>query len=285
MSSLALLGLPLLTCLLLTAMLGYLGLHVLKREVIFIDIAVAQVAALGAVVAHVFFHVHANSFQALTCAVGATLLAALFFAVTRRHASRLPIEATIGITYAVAAAGTLFVIGKSAGGHTHVQDMLTGSLLWVERQDLGWTAVVFAVVGVVFLLCRRSFESISDAYNKVAKSGGRPLLWDFLFYALCGVVITFAVRLAGVLVVFCFLIIPATVSAMFATRWNSRLFVAWGTGTVGSIGGLLFCHWLDFSSGVSVSLFLGICLPAAFCFAKALHLKAKAGKSLEGAQA
>jgi zinc/manganese transport system permease protein len=285
MSSLVLLGLPFLACLLLTVMLGYLGLHVLKRGVIFIDIAVAQVAALGAVVAHVFFHLRGSSVQALACAVGATLLAALFFAVVRRHASRLPIEATIGITYAIMAAGTLFVIGKSACGHTHVQEMLTGSLLWVEWQDLGWTALVFAGVGGVLLRCRRPFQAISDTYHKTAEKDDRATVWDFLFYALCGIVITFAVRLAGVLVVFCFLIIPATVSAMFRQSWVSRLLVAWAVGVVGSIGGLLFCHWLDFSAGVSVSLFLGICLPAASCIARMLHLRAKGGRSPEVAKA
>jgi zinc/manganese transport system permease protein len=285
MSSLVILGLPFLACLLLTVMLGYLGLHVLKRGVIFIDIAVAQVAALGAVVAHVFFHVRGSSVQALACAVGATLLAALFFAVVRRHASRLPIEATIGITYAIMAAGTLFVIGKSACGHTHVQEMLTGSLLWVEWQDLGCTALVFAGVGGVLLRCRRPFQAISDTYHKTAEKDGRTTMWDFLFYALCGIVITFAVRLAGVLVVFCFLIIPATVSAMFRQSWVSRLLVAWAVGIVGSIGGLLFCHWLDFSAGVSVSLFLGICLSAASCIARTLHLRSKSDRNPEVAQA
>ncbi len=263
MSMCMMLGLPFLACLLLTTMLGYLGLHVLKREVIFIDIAVAQVAALGAIAAHMFFNVHGDSPQALVCAVVATLIAALFFAVARSRVSQLPIEATIGITYAVVAAGALFLIGKSTCGHTHVQEMLTGGLLWVEWRDLMWTTLVFVLVGGGFVVCRGPLQQISDDYQGAMSSRRRVALWDFVFYALCGLVITFSVRLAGVVVVFCFLIIPATLTALFAVKWHVRMVIAMTTGVISSVAGLLFCHFLDFSAGVSVSLFLGVALVVA----------------------
>jgi len=271
MNALAMLGLPLLACVMMSGILGYLGLHVLKRQVIFIDIAVAQVAALGATVAHIFFHVHGDSPLALGSAIGATLLTALFFAIVRSRVRRLPIEATIGITYAIVAAGTLFIIGKSARGHSHVQEMLSGSLLWVGWRELGWSALVFAIAGACFCKSRRPFQRVSDDYEHAARQGSRVIVWDFLFYALCGIVITFAVRLAGVIVVFCFLIIPATLSALFAREWGARLLIAWLAGTVGSIAGLLFSLWLDFSAGVSVSLFLGIALVLAGTSTMVIH--------------
>jgi len=279
MTILAMLGLPFLTCLLMAGILGYLGLHVLKREVIFIDIAVAQVAALGAIAAHMIFHIHGDSPQALVCAVGATLAAALFFAVARHRISQLPIEATIGITYAIVAAGALFLIGKSTCGHTHVQEMLAGSLLWVEWRELGWTAVVFAIAGAGFVLCRRPFQEISDNYEDAVSKGRNVLVWDFLFYAMCGLVITFAVRLAGVVVVFCFLIIPATVSALFAAKWHVRLLITWMAGAIASIAGLLFCLRFDFSAGVSVSLFLGIILILAAVYTNN-YLRPRAGRGI-----
>lgn len=262
MNSLLMLGLPLLACLLMTGILSYVGLHVLKREVIFIDIAAVQVAALGAIAAHMGFDAHVDSPTALGCSVGATLLAALFFAVVRRRIRSLPIEATIGIAYAIAAAGALFLIGKSAEGHTHVQNMLAGSLLWVDGKDLAWFAAACLGVGAAFYLFRRPLQAISDDYDAALRAGRRVVGWDFVFYALCGLAVTFAVRLAGVVVVFCFLIIPATASALFAVGWRVRLLIAWAVGAVSSIAGLLFCHWLDFSAGVSVSLLLGVCLIA-----------------------
>jgi len=278
MSILSMLGLPFLACLLLTGMLGYLGLHVLKREVIFIDIAVAQVAALGAIVAHMFFHVHGDSLPALACAVGATLIAALFFASVRSRVSQLPIEATIGITYAIVAGGTLFLIGKSTCGHTHVQEMLTGSLLWVQWRDLGWTALIFSLVGAAFALCRGPLQGISDDYHGAAAGRRRVAAWDFVFYALCGLVITFAVRLAGVLVVFCFLIVPATGSALLATSWIGRLAVAWLVGIAASLTGLAFSQAFDFSAGVAVSLFLGIALAVCAMISKCVDMAHGCGR-------
>ncbi len=260
MNIVSMLALPLAACLMMTMILSYLGLHVIKREVIFIDIAVAQVAALGAIFAHMQFHVHGDSPQALACAIGATLLMALFFAAVRRHITQLPIEATIGITYALVAAGALFMIGKSTCGHTHIQEMLAGNLLWVDGRTLVWSAASFLLAGTGFFLCRKPFQAISDSYESAVENGRSVILWDFLFYALCGIVITFAVRLAGVVVVFCFLIIPAALSALFAERWRIRLFVAWAVGALASVAGLLFSQYLDFSAGVSVALFLGVLL-------------------------
>ena len=254
------LGLPLLACLLLTGMLSYLGLHVLKREVIFIDIAMAQFAALGAVIAHIAFGFHADSRAAWVASLAATLLASLFFAATRRRLAHLHIEAVIGISYAVAAAATLLIIGKGTGGHTHIQQMLFGSILWTTWRDLAWCAVGFASVGICFYLFRRPFQQVSQDYGLAARNGLRVMGWDFLFYALCGLVITVAVRLAGVVVVFTFLIIPATVSTLFFERWGSRLLAAWACGAVASVLGLTFGYTFDFSAGVSVALWLGVVL-------------------------
>ncbi len=263
MTLIAMLGLPFLACTLLAAILGYMGVHVLKREVIFIDIAVAQIAALGAIGSHLLLHIHGDSPLSLLCGIGATVVAALFFAIMRRTVSRLPIEALIGITYAIAAAGTLFVIGKSSDGHTHILEMLSGALLWVTPRDLFWLAITCGAVGSVFFLLRRPLQQRSDRHGTADETKQRTLLWDFLFYSLCGIVITVAVKLAGVVVVFSFLIIPSTVSALFSQQWNMRFLLAWLTGTFATFGGLLFGYFLDFSIGASIALFLVIILVGA----------------------
>ncbi len=253
-------GLPFLTCLLLSLVLGNLGLHVLKREVIFIDIAVAQIAALGSLASHIYLSTQEDSLQTLLGGIGATFIAALFFALVRRRADHIPIEAVIGITYAVAAAGTLYIIGKGTGGHTHVQEMLSGALLWVKTGDLLWTTAAFACVSAFFMIFGKYFQKVSEGYDDAVKAGINVTGWDFLFYALTGIVITLSVRLAGVLVTFCFLIIPATFSALFSERWNPRLLIAFLGGAVSSATGLLFSRWSVFSAGISVDIFLGIML-------------------------
>lgn len=249
-------GLPFLACLVMLAILCYIGIHVLKREVIFIDIALAQIAAVGAIAAHVIFHIHGHSVYAHALSLGSTLVAAAFFAIVRRRVEQIPLEAVIGVSYAVSAAAALFLVGVAPGGHVHVQEMLAGSILWATWSDVLWSTLVFAAVGVCFYLFRKPFRTISDNYEEAVASGYNTLAWDFLFYALVGVVITTAVRTAGVVVVFTFLIIPATLSAVFTSGWAGRLTVACIAGAVSAVLGLFFAERYDFSVGPAIALFL-----------------------------
>lgn len=253
-------GLPFLACAAMLAILSHIGIHVLKREVIFIDIALAQIAAVGAIAAHVLFHMHEGSIYAHGLSLAATLVAAAFFAVVRRRVAEIPLEAVIGVTYAVSAAAALFLVGVSAGGHVHVQAMLAGSILWATGSDVTWSSGIFAGVGACFYLFRGRFRLISDNYESALEMGYNVLAWDFLFYALLGVVITTAVRIAGVVVVFAFLILPATLSAVLAVAWRARLAAAWGAGAVSAGLGLLFADRFDFSVGPAIALFLGATL-------------------------
>ncbi len=253
-------GLPFITCLVMLSILCYIGIHVLKREVIFIDIALAQIAAVGAIAAHVVFHLHGHSVYANALAFGSTLMAAAFFAIVRRRVLEIPLEAVIGVSYAVSAAAALFLVGVAPGGHVHIQEMLAGSILWATWNDILWSIFVIALVGFCFYLFRKPFRAISDDYEQAVARGFNTLAWDFLFYALVGVVITTAVGIAGVVVVFAFLIMPATLSAVFAAGWTGRLLVAWAAGAVSAVLGLLFADRYDFSVGPSIAFFLGASL-------------------------
>ena len=254
------LGIPLLICLEMILILGYLGIHVLKREVIFIDIALAQIAAVGAIGAELAFEAHGHSVLGYSCAFGATLVAAAFFSLVRLRVTQVPLEAIIGVSYAIAAAGALFLVGIAPGGDVHVQEMLAGSILWATWSDVMWAALLFGLVGSFFYVFRRSFASISEDYEGSARRGVNTVGWDLLFYALVGVVVTLAVRIAGVVVVFAFLVIPATLSAVLASGWRERLIVAWVAGALASVLGLLFADRLDFSVGPAIALFLGAAL-------------------------
>lgn len=254
------LGIPLLVCLEMIAILGYLGIHVLKREVIFIDIALAQIAAVGAIGAELAFEAHGHSVLGYACAFGSTLTAAAFLSLVRRRVVQIPLEAVIGVSYAIAAAGALFLVGIAPGGDLHVQQMLAGSILWATWADVMWAALLFGLVGSCFYAFRSSFASISEDYEGTAREGVNTLGWDLLFYALLGLVVTLAVRIAGVVVVFAFLVIPATLSALLASGWRERLIVAWVTGALASVLGLLSADRLDFSVGPAIALFLGAAL-------------------------
>ena len=253
-----LLGVPFLACAAMTAILGYLGLHVLKREIVFVDIAVAQIVAVGAIGAHIFFGAHEDSPLAHVCALGLAVVAAAFYALTRRRIVNISMEAVIGVSYAIAAAAALFLLGVAPGGHVHAQHMLTGSILWASWSDILHAVVAFAGVGLCFTLLRKPFARVTDDYRRAIDEGMNVVLWDFLFYCLIGVVITFAVRIGGVVVVFCLLVIPASISILFASGTFARLSIAWLAGIAGSLLGLIFADRLDFSVGPSVALLLGI---------------------------
>lgn len=256
------LGLPFLVSLVLLSILAYLGIHVLMREIIFVDIAFAQIAAVGAIAAHILFDVEPESFASQGYSFMAVLIAAVFFALVRRRIIQIPLEAVIGVSYAVAAASALFLVGIVPGGHIHVQEILSGSILWATWFDIVQCVVVFVIVGVCFILFRKPFKQISLGYERAVAAGLRVVLWDLLFYILLGIVITLAVQIAGVVVVFTFLIIPATVSALFSPHWGVRLIIAWLSGAAAVLSGLLFAQKLDFSVGPSVALFLGVLLIA-----------------------
>lgn len=254
------LGLPLLACLAMTAMLGFLGIHVLKREIIFIDIALAQIVAVGTVGSQLALghHHHGPAIGHHLITLALTLAAAAFYAVVRRKVTQIPLEAVIGVSYAIAAAAALFLVGAVAGAHLHVQQMLGGSVLWVTWPDIAACVAVFSFVGLCFYLLRGPFGKMSEDYDAAVRDGTNVVAWDFVFYALFGLVIMVAVHIGGVVVVFAFLIIPATISALFSKGLTNRLAIAWGAGALCTLVGLLFADRLDFSVGPSVALFLGI---------------------------
>lgn len=254
--------LPFVACLLMAAILGYLGIHVLKREVIFIDIAVAQVAAVGAIAAHLFFDAEEDSLLAYGFSLACVLLISLFYSLARRRIVQISIEAVIGVSYAIAAAAAMFLIALHPG-HIHAEEMLAGKLLWITWRHFGIAGGVFCAVGLCLFGLRRPLAIISEGYDAAIEKGLNVVWWDFIFYALLGVVITLAVSISGVVSVFAFLIIPATTSALFVQSWLGRMAIAWATAAVGSVAGLLFSYYLDFSLGPAIALFLGILLSVA----------------------
>jgi len=252
------LGLPFLACFLMSLILGYLGTHVLKREVIFIDIALAQMAAVGSIAAHTIFKAHGDSALVYVCSFGCVLLAAGFYAFVRSRINQISIEAVIGISYAIAAATALFLLGIAPGGHQHIQHILSGSLLWMRWEQIIVSLAVFSVIGFCFYVTRKPIASISNSYQKGTAKSLSTVFWDFAFYVLLGVVITLSVEMAGIVVVFAFLIIPATISAIFRLHLHLQMIVIWVVAILASLIGLLFAYYFDFSVGPAVVLALGV---------------------------
>jgi zinc/manganese transport system permease protein len=252
----------LVACLLLASILCYFGLHVLLREVIFVDLALAQLAALGGAVGHLLSG-HSNSFATYLWSFGFTLAGAAIFALARPARARLPQEAVIGIVYGVSAALVLLVLSKSALDRDEVESMLTGRLLFAEWGEIGLMLLLFSAVALLHYLLRGRFLAISEGIRSDAPAVPRHKLLDFVFYASFGIVVTSSVQLAGVLVVFGLLIVPAACAAIFFGSIRMRLLVGWIVGTVASAAGIAASAVWDLPTGAAVVTALG----AAFALA------------------
>jgi zinc/manganese transport system permease protein len=258
---LALLWTPFLMCLVLTGIHAYLGFHVLAREVVFVDIALAQIAALGATAAFlVGFEL--ESWVSYAVALGFAIFGAFVLALTRSRERHVSQEAVIGVVYAVSAAGSVLLADRSPHGTEHIRSMLVGSILSVRGEEVLKVAALYSAIGAFHWMCRRPFFLISTDPGAAYAEGWRVRWWDFLFYASFGVVVTSSVRIAGVLLVFSYLIVPALAGIILADRVGPRLLIGWGFGTLVSVLAMVASAALDLPTGATVGCAFGLTLLA-----------------------
>jgi zinc/manganese transport system permease protein len=256
---LALMWVPFLMCLVLTGIHAYLGLHVIAREVVFVDIALAQIAALGATAAFLWGY-DLTSWGSYAFALSFTILGASVFALTRSRERRVSQEAVIGVVYAVSAAAAVLVADRTPHGAEHLRSMLVGSILAVRGREVLEVASLYALIGLFHWLCRRPFLLISTEPERAYRDGWRVRGWDFLFYASFGVVVTSSVRIAGVLLVFSYLIVPTLAANLLGGSVARRLALAWGFGTLVSVVAMVASAILDLPTGATVVCAFGLIL-------------------------
>jgi zinc/manganese transport system permease protein len=258
---LELLWTPLLACLVLTAIHVYLGLHVLARGVIFVDLALAQVAALGITLAFLAGH-PIQSDAAYWYALAFTIGGAGLFAVSRVHRAPIPQEAIIGMVYAVSAATTVLVVDRAPQGGEHIKQLLVGSILTVTPAEVAHLAALYALIGIFQLAIRRPLLEISFDAEAAARNGRWVRWWDFCFYVTFGLVVTSSVRIAGVLLVFSYLVVPAAAGALLSASVSGRLLVGWAVGALVSVAGLSASFVWDLPTGAAVVATFGALMAA-----------------------
>lgn len=251
---------PMVACLVLPGILVYYGLHIIRREVIFVDLALAQVATLGTCVCMYLGH-EPDDPHNYYWSLGFTLAGAALFTFTRvGKRARVPQEALIGIIYVVAAAAGILLLSKSPHGKEELQRTLVGDLLTVDAPQIWKTAGLYAVIGVVHFIFRKQFLKLSFDHDHAAAGGLAVHFWDFLFYALFGLIVTSFVQVGGVLMVFSYLIVPAACGTYLVNSLPARLAIGWGVATVASGGGLYASFKLDVPTGAAIVCALGLAL-------------------------
>jgi zinc/manganese transport system permease protein len=238
---------------------AYLGLHVVERGVIFVDLSLAQIASLGAAIA-VWRGYDPHDPIIYWMSLAFTLIGAFIFAMVKGKEAKIPQEAIIGISYAVASAAVILTLSKATGEAEHLQSMLVGNILSVQWNEVLLTTGIYIVIGVFHYVYRRRFLDISMDPDAVAARGISVRFWDFLFYASFGLVVTRSVAIAGVLLVFCYLIVPSIGGMLFATRIGPRLAVGWVMGVVVSMLGMYFSVQFDLPTGAAIVCTFGLVL-------------------------
>ncbi len=249
---------PLVACLLLPGILVYYGLHIVRREVIFVDLALAQVATLGTCVCLLLGH-DVGDPENEVWSIGFTLVGALVFTLTRprKHGGRVPQEALIGIVYVVAAAASILLLSKSPHGKEELQHTLVGDLLTVTWTDIWKTGILYVLIGVVHFVFRRQFIKLSFDHDHAAESGLSVRWWDFLFYALFGLIVTRFVLVGGVLLVFSYLIVPAVCANYLTRSLPAQLAIGWAVAILASLLGLYGSYQMDVPTGAAIVCVLG----------------------------
>ena len=261
-SMLEFLAAPFVASLILTGIHAYLGVHVVERGVIFVDLSLAQIAALGATIALLLPITNGDPHAPVVywISLAFTFLGAAIFSTIRSRRARIPQEAIIGICYAVASAASILAMSKATSESEHLKDMLVGNIIAVSWGEVLKTALLYGVIGTFHFVFRHKFLAISIDPKRAEAEGISIRLWDFLFYASFGFVVTSSVSIAGVLLVFCYLIVPSVASMLYADTIGRRLAIGWTMGTIVSALGVYLSLVLDLPTGATIVCTFGLVL-------------------------
>ena len=270
---------PLIAVLILPWLLVYLGLHIVRRGVIFVDLALAQMAAFGTCLS-LLFHYDVHDWQSYAFSLGFTFVGAVLLTFTRSKDQKVPQEALIGIVYVVAAAAAILVLARSPGGNEELQRSLVGELLVVTAKDVMKTFVLFVIIGIIHYAFRKKFWAISEDPAAAAASGLSIRWWDFVFYVLFGIVVTSFVHIGGVLLVFTYLVVPAVCATYVAGSPRAKFATGWVIATAASLASLLVTAQEDLPIGAAIVCMLGLVLAVFLSIRKIIR---KARSSGQGA--
>jgi zinc/manganese transport system permease protein len=259
-SMLSFLAAPFVASLVIAGIHAYLGVHVVERGVIFVDLSLAQIAAFGSAIALLMLGGDPHGPAVYWISLVFTLLGAILFSTIRSRRARIPQEAIIGIAYAVASAATILAMSKATSESEHLKDMLVGNILAVSWGEVSKTAILYGVIGTFHYVFRKRFLAISMDPERAEAEGVSIRFLDFLFYASFGFVVTSSVAIAGVLLVFCYLIVPSVGGMLYSSRIGRRLAIGWIMGVVVSMLGMYLSVRFDLPTGATIVCTFGIVL-------------------------
>ncbi len=254
---------PFLVCLILTGIHAYLGFHVIERGVIFVDLALAQIAAFGATVGFLLGY-GLHSTQCYFISLFFTLIGALLFTLSRHQKQLFPQEALIGVFYAIAAAACILVLNYAPDGGEELKSLMVGHLLFVSWPEIIKILILYSILGILHFLIRKQLFLVSTNPHLAFQKKMKIWIWDLLFYGSFALVVTSSTEIAGVLLVFSYLIVPSICGILLANSFKNRLLVGWFCGLATSIIGIIASYQVDLPTGATIVCSFGLSL--IFCY-------------------
>jgi len=248
---------PITICVIFAGILGYFGNHILSRGIIFIDIALAQIAALGTMIGLLLGFAEESLLVVLASLVF-TLVIVSLFALTKFEKQRIPQEAIIGIIYGLGLGLAMFFAEHIPGGSNYITKTITGNILWVTWSNVFWSFLIFGVIGLIHLFFGKYFIQISSSKDGLPFSLSKVRLYELLFYITFAVVIVKAVPIGGIFLIFALLIAPTSIATLFTQRWKLRFIWSWIIGVIGSVIGIYISYVLNISNGPAIVCLLGV---------------------------
>ena len=265
---------PITACVLLAGILGYFGNHILSRGIIFIDIALAQIVALGTMIGLLFGFAE-GSFAVQIVTLIFTLIIVIFFALTKFEKQLIPQEAIIGIIYGLGLGVATLFAEYIPRGSNYITKTITGNILWCTWDEIIYSSILFVAIGIVHIFLGKNFIKITDARDKFPFSPQKVRMMEVIFYITFGIVVVRAVPIAGIFLVFILLIAPTSIATIFTSQWKWRFIWSWIIGIILSVAGILISYQLDISNGPAIVCLMGISV-FILAFAKIIFGKKKA---------
>ncbi len=255
----------LITGLLVGIMCSFIGVYIVLRRIVFVGASLAQISSSGFAVGILF------GIDPVLSALGLTLMGVLIFGYNLQSKT-IPQDSTLALGYTMASAGSILLLSKHPRGDADLMGLLFGNILTITPDQIYVLLATLIILGGIHLIFYKEFLFISFDPEMAETLGYRPQVWNIVFYITVGILISLAVKSAGILLVFGLLVIPPIVAIMLTEKMKRIFILSVLTSVISIPTGLYLSFTQDFPSGPTIVAVMSVILFISFIFNKSRQL-------------